>query len=148
MLSVKVKRFTVAALLLALTGALVAAFAPTGHVMESLASTGGVIVTHSYNVSMFQTDGSWVLVVVSVPVLLALVPVLDPLPGSAHRLGRAALGGLLRRHVVRRNLLRPGRDCDDDRGCVARACAGPANAIEPRDRLMRHHLRPRTRFHA
>ena len=72
----KAMRFTVAAFLLALTGAFVAAFAPTGHVMETSGSTGGVIVTRSYNVSMFQTDGSWVLFVVSVPVLLALVPVL------------------------------------------------------------------------
>jgi hypothetical protein len=94
--SVKVKRFTVAAFLLALTGALVAAFAPTGHVMESQASTGGVIVTRSYNGSMFQTDGSWVLVVVSVPVLLALVPVL--IRYRAARIVSAALlwvGGLV-----------------------------------------------------
>jgi hypothetical protein len=74
--SVTTKRFALVALLLAVAGALVAAFAPTGHVVESVGSPGGVIMTRSYNVSIFQTEGSWVLVVVSVPVLVALVPVL------------------------------------------------------------------------
>jgi hypothetical protein len=73
---VKTERFTAAAFLLAVTGALVAAFAPTGHVMEGSGPPRGVIVTRSYNVSVFQTDGAWVLAVVSVPVLVALVPVL------------------------------------------------------------------------
>ena len=73
---VRAKRFTLGALLLTVMGALVAAFAPTGHVMEGSGSPGGVIVTRSYGVSMFQTNGAWVLVVVSVPVLVALVPVL------------------------------------------------------------------------
>jgi hypothetical protein len=65
-----------AAFLLTVMGALVAAFAPTGHVMEGSGSPGGVIVTRSYGVSMFQTNGAWVLGVVSVPVLVALIPVL------------------------------------------------------------------------
>ena len=65
-----------AALLLTVMGVLVAAFAPTGHVMEGSGSPGGVIVTRSYGVSMFQTNGAWVLVVVSVSVLVVLVPVL------------------------------------------------------------------------
>ena len=72
----KAKRFTVAAFLLAVIGGLVAAFAPTGQVMEGSGSPGGEIVTRSYRVSMFQTNGAWVLVVVSVPVLVALIPIL------------------------------------------------------------------------
>jgi hypothetical protein len=73
---VKSNRFAVAALLLAVTGALVAAFAPTGSVVVGSGSPGGMIVTRSYSVSMFQTNGAWVLQVVSVPVLVALAPVL------------------------------------------------------------------------
>jgi hypothetical protein len=73
---VKTERPTVAALLLAVIGALVAAFAPLGSAMEVSGSPGGVMVTRTSNVSLFQTEGAWVLVVVSVPVLVALVPVL------------------------------------------------------------------------
>jgi len=73
---VKTERLTAAASLLAVIGALVAAFAPLGSAMESSGSPGGVIVTRSSNVSLFHTEGAWVLVVVSVPVLVALVPVL------------------------------------------------------------------------
>jgi hypothetical protein len=73
---VKSNRFAVAALLLAVTGALVAAFAPTGSVIVGSGSPGGMIVTRSYSVSMFQTNGAWVLQLVSVPVLVALAPVL------------------------------------------------------------------------
>lgn len=76
----KAKRIRLAAFLLAVIGALAAAFAPTGQVMESSGSISrsGVIQTtsRSYDVSMFQTNGAWVLVVVSVPVLVALIPVL------------------------------------------------------------------------
>lgn len=72
----KTERLTAAAFLLAVIGALIAAFAPLGGVMEGSGSPGGAIVTRSHNVSLFQTDGAWVLVVVSVPVLVALVPVL------------------------------------------------------------------------
>ncbi len=70
------KRFTWVAFFLAVSGALIAAFAPTGQVMESLLSPGGEVVTRSYNVSLFQTEGAWILVVVSVPVLVASIPVL------------------------------------------------------------------------
>ncbi|MDP9329055.1 MAG: hypothetical protein M3P11_00155 [Actinomycetota bacterium] len=78
----KANRFTLAAFLLALIGALVAAFAPTGQAMESSFSISSSLsgpvqtVSRSYRVSMFQTSGAWVLVVVSVPVLVALIPVL------------------------------------------------------------------------
>ena len=73
----KARRFALASFLVAVLGALVAAFAPTGR-MESGTGTssGGVFVTHSSRVSMFQTNGAWVLIVVSVPVLVCLVAVL------------------------------------------------------------------------
>ncbi|MDP9331198.1 MAG: hypothetical protein M3P11_11240 [Actinomycetota bacterium] len=78
----KAKRFRLAAFLLAVIGALVAAFAPTGQSMESSFSISSSLsgpvqtVSRSYRVSMFQTNGAWVLVVVLVPVLVALIPVL------------------------------------------------------------------------
>jgi hypothetical protein len=72
----RAKGFTLAAFLVAVLGALVAAFAPTGRVEESFGSSSGAFVTRSYSVSMFQENGAWVLVVVSVPVLVALIPVL------------------------------------------------------------------------
>ena len=72
----KARGFTLAAFLVAVLGALVAAFAPTGHVTESFGSSSGAFSTRSYSESMFQVNGAWVLVVVSVPVLVALIPVL------------------------------------------------------------------------
>ncbi len=72
----KARGFTVAAFLAAGLGALVAAFAPTGRVTESFGSSSGAFSTRSYSESMFQVNGAWVLVVVSVPVLVALIPVL------------------------------------------------------------------------
>jgi hypothetical protein len=75
---VRARWFTLAAFLLAVIAAVVAAFTPTGQLVESSGSPGGAIVTRSSNVSIFQTDGAWVLVVVSVPVLVALVPILIP----------------------------------------------------------------------
>ena len=72
----KARRFTLAAFLVAALGALVAAFAPTGSVTESFGSSTGAFQTRSYSVSMFQENGAWVLFVVSVPVLVALIPVL------------------------------------------------------------------------
>ena len=72
----KARGFTLAAFLVAVLGALVAAFAPTGRVTESFGSSSGVFSTRSYSESMFQVNGAWVLVVVSVPVLVALIPVL------------------------------------------------------------------------
>jgi hypothetical protein len=71
------RRLTVVAWLLALVGALVAAFAPLGRSVEGMGSTaGGVTEVRSSHVSLFQTDGAWVLMVVSVPVLVALIPVI------------------------------------------------------------------------
>ena len=72
----KAERLAVAAFFLAVVGGLVAAFAPIGRVMESSGSAGGEVVMRSYDVSLFRTDGAWVLVVVSVPVLVALVAIL------------------------------------------------------------------------
>jgi hypothetical protein len=72
----KARGFTLAAFLVAGLGALVAAFAPTGRVEESFGSSSGAFVTRSYSVSMFQENGAWVLVVMSVPLLVALIPVL------------------------------------------------------------------------
>ena len=72
----RARGFTLAAFAVAVLGALVAAFAPTGHVTESFGSSSGSFSTRSYSESMFQVNGAWVLVVVSVPVLVALIPVL------------------------------------------------------------------------
>lgn len=74
----KARRLAIAAFLAAVSGALVAAFAPTGQVVEAYGSAAGAYTSRSYSVSMFQTNGAWVLVVVSVPVLLSLLPVLVP----------------------------------------------------------------------
>jgi hypothetical protein len=71
----KARGFTLAAFLVAVLGAVVAAFAPTGHVTESVGSSSGVVSTRSFSESMFQVNGAWVLVVVSVPILVALIPV-------------------------------------------------------------------------
>ncbi len=70
------RRFSIAALFAAVLAALVVALLPTGQVMSATGGPGGVTVTHNYSVSLFQVDGAWVLVVVSVPVLLALISVL------------------------------------------------------------------------
>jgi hypothetical protein len=87
---VTTKRVTVTAFLLTVVGALVAAFAPTGQAGEVSRSSGGAVVTRSHGVSMFQTNGAWILVVVSVPVLVALAPILVP-----HRSARIASAALL-----------------------------------------------------
>ncbi len=67
----------------AVVGALVAAFAPLGRECSSSAipSLGSgtpapAVEEVCRGVSTFSVDGSWVLVVVSVPVVIALVPVL------------------------------------------------------------------------
>jgi hypothetical protein len=75
---VKARWFTLAALLVAVVGALVAAFAPTGQVTETSGSSGGTFVTRSSSVSLFQANGAWILVVVAVPVLVASIPLLFP----------------------------------------------------------------------
>jgi hypothetical protein len=76
----------VSAFVAATLGALVAAFAPLGQTCSStatvpaLGSLGGspapAVGEVCHAVSTFAVDGAWVLVVVSVPVLVAFVPVL------------------------------------------------------------------------
>ena len=62
----------------ALTGGLLAAFAPLGQRCDATvqAPQQPIGPETCRAVSIFQTDGTWVLVVVSVPVLIALLPVL------------------------------------------------------------------------
>jgi hypothetical protein len=80
----KVDRSAVAAFVVAVAGAIVAAFAPLGRSCSSTAvvpalghgSPAPSVEEVCRGVSTFSVDGSWVLVVVSVPVLVALVPVL------------------------------------------------------------------------
>jgi hypothetical protein len=87
---VRARWFTLGAFLLAVIAALVAAFAPTGQLVESSWSPGGVIVTRSSNVSLFQTEGAWILIVVSVPVLVASIPMV-----ARHRTARTVSAVLL-----------------------------------------------------
>lgn len=68
---VKANRLAVAAFLASVLGALVAAFAPTYSGCETT-SSGAEICSHATG---FAVNGSWILVVVSVPVLVALLPV-------------------------------------------------------------------------
>lgn len=81
---------TAVACLLAVVGALVAAFAPTGTLGESSGSPGGPVVMHTSHVSLFQTEGAWIFIVVSVPVLVALIPMV-----ARHRRARTASAVLL-----------------------------------------------------
>jgi hypothetical protein len=69
---VKENHWTVAAFMAATLGALVAAFAPTYSGCATTPS-GGEVCGHE---TSFAVNGAWVLVVVSVPVLVAFVPVL------------------------------------------------------------------------
>ena len=69
---VKANRLTVAAFVTAAIGALVAAFAPT----YTGCTTAGSAVEVCGRETSFAVNGSWVLVVVSVPVLVSLIPVL------------------------------------------------------------------------
>ena len=66
-------RFLIAASVAAVTGALIAAFAPLGR-------TCGTVLpgdqTSCRGTSTFSVDGWWVVVVVSVPVVLSLFPLL------------------------------------------------------------------------
>jgi hypothetical protein len=104
--SVTVKRFRGAAFLLALTGALVAAFAPTGHVMEPSVhrrADRDTLLQHQH-VPGRRIVGPCSGVGASAA---CACPGPDPLPGGAHRLSRAALGGVLGRDVVRRDLFVP-----------------------------------------
>ena len=78
----KARRFALIALLLAVLGALVAAVAPTGRETTFYGSSSGAFSTRSSSVSMFQVNGAWVLVVVSVPVLVALIAVVTRRRGA------------------------------------------------------------------
>jgi hypothetical protein len=78
-------RWAVAAFMATVLGALVAAFAPLGRTCSSTATPalrplGGspvaAVAEVCHDVSTFSVDGAWVLVVVSVPMLVALIPVL------------------------------------------------------------------------
>ena len=69
----KANRYGVGALSLAVVAALVAAFAPLGRTCGTTLPGG---TERCWGTSTFSVDGSWILVVVSVPVLVALLPVL------------------------------------------------------------------------
>jgi hypothetical protein len=75
---VKGSGFAKAAFVAALTGALVAAFGPTYSTCSTVA--GGSTTCGS--ATGFSVDGSWILVVVSVPVLASLLPILVRPPGT------------------------------------------------------------------
>jgi hypothetical protein len=70
-------RSAIVAFLLAVLGGLVAAFGPLGRQCVVQAVPGEPpSQERCSSVSVFETDGAWVLVVVSVPIVIALVPVL------------------------------------------------------------------------
>jgi len=73
MAPMKANRLAVAAFVAATLGALVAAFAPT---YTGCTTTAGSTVEVCSHETSFAVNGSWVLVVVSVPVLMSLIPVL------------------------------------------------------------------------
>jgi hypothetical protein len=66
------KRLAVSSFLAALMAGAVCAFAPLGQASESQMSAGGVEITRSHSVSLFSTNGAWVLVVLGIPILIAL----------------------------------------------------------------------------
>jgi hypothetical protein len=69
--------FTRAAFAAAVVGGLVAAFAPLGQECSMSAGTAsGTAQERCVGTSLFQHEGAWILVVVSVPVIVALLPVL------------------------------------------------------------------------
>ena len=69
--------FAKAAFVAALTGALLAAFAPT--YTSCSTDAGG---TSCGSATGLSVNGSWILFVVSVPVVLALIPILVPRRGA------------------------------------------------------------------
>jgi hypothetical protein len=71
------RRFATAAFAAAVLGAVVAAFAPLGRACSS--SSAGQ--ERCVDTSLFQTEGTWILVVVSVPLLLTFVPAVWPRRG-------------------------------------------------------------------
>jgi hypothetical protein len=76
MAPVKANRWTVAAFMAAVLGAFVAAFAPTYTGCTTTTTTTGSTVEVCGHATAFAVNGAWVLVVVSVPVLVTLLPVL------------------------------------------------------------------------
>jgi hypothetical protein len=70
--SVNANRWAVGAFIAATLGALVGAFAPT-YSWCATTPSGGEVCGHA---TSFAVNGSWVLVVVAVPVLVALIPTL------------------------------------------------------------------------
>jgi hypothetical protein len=70
---VKANRWAVAAFVAAVVGALVASFAPLGR--SCTTRIGPFLGETCRSVSTFSEEGAWVLVVVSVPVLVALIAV-------------------------------------------------------------------------
>jgi hypothetical protein len=72
----RANRWVVTAAVVAILAALVVAFAPLGSIEETTATSGGSGgVTTFARSSLLATEGVWILIVVSVPVLVALVPV-------------------------------------------------------------------------
>jgi hypothetical protein len=65
------KRLTIVAFVIAVIGAAAAAFGPLGR----SCGVSAVGPERCRGVSTFEIDGAWVLVVVSVPVLVSLLPV-------------------------------------------------------------------------
>jgi len=73
---VRAKRWAVAAFVAAVVGALVASFAPLSRSCTTRIATpsvGPFLGETCRSVSTFSEEGAWVLVVVSVPVLVALI---------------------------------------------------------------------------
>ncbi len=66
------RRFALASFLLAVTAGLFVAFAPLGRTCTAEPSGRERCISES----IFQHDGAWILVVISVPIALALAPVL------------------------------------------------------------------------
>jgi hypothetical protein len=107
---VKGSVFAKAAFVAALTGALLAAFAPT--YTSCSTDAGG---TSCGSATGLSVNGSWILFVVSVPVVLALIPILVPRRG-ARIIAAVLLWACCRgRSGLDRPVLRPGRDPDDGR---------------------------------
>jgi hypothetical protein len=91
---VTARKFTIGAFIAALLLGAVVAFAPLASTGSSSAvmDAGGKIVrttTGPTSVSLFSSEGLWVLVVVAVPIAITLLPVLMPRRGV--RIAAAAL---------------------------------------------------------
>jgi drug/metabolite transporter (DMT)-like permease len=79
LIRVKANRWVIAAFAAAVLGAVVAAFAPLGERCSASSNpVVGVQAEACRGISQYSVDGAWVLVVVSVPVLVALLAVVVP----------------------------------------------------------------------